>query len=154
MTRLREQAENIPATKQERERKKQEEYARIEQQAAQAKDPITRAAILAANARPSINHRTMIRTNEDEQQASMTWHKTFGSWALDALLNDSDEILPEDTDPTPRRVFVVSAHDEYNHCVHCGQPIANAKAHRNPFKNTTRITCPHCGYVFEFILKK
>lgn len=107
-----------------------------------------------------------------QRQVAPGSERTFGQWAIQALLDDDDSIAPEaskqdeknhddDTDPTGqpshpsrRRVFIVSANDEYNFCSWCGHRIPDtARVRHDRANNTTIIECPHCRRELEYILK-
>lgn len=104
-----------------------------------------------------------------QRQVAPGSERTFGQWAIQALLDDKDEdgIAPEASkqderhettgQPTPprrRRVFIVSANDEYNFCAWCGHRIpGTARARHARASNTTIIECPHCRRELEYVLR-
>lgn len=109
-----------------------------------------------------------------QRQVAPGSERTFGQWAIQALLDDENEdgIAPgaskqdeknHDADtgqarqpsrPSRRRVFIVSANDEYNFCQWCGHRIpGTARARHNKASSTTIIECPHCRRELEYILK-
>lgn len=101
-----------------------------------------------------------------QRQVSPGSERTFGQWAIQALLDDEDGIAQgaskqderhEATgNPTPprRRVFIVSANDEYNFCQWCGHRIpGTARARHDRASNTTIIECPHCRRELEYVLR-
>lgn len=107
-----------------------------------------------------------------QRQVAPGSERTFGQWAIKALLDDEDSIATEaskqdnknydaDTDPagqpsrpSRRRVFIVSANDEYNFCSWCGHRIPDtARIRHDKASNTTIIECPHCRRELEYILK-
>lgn len=109
-----------------------------------------------------------------QRQVAPGSERTFGQWAIQALLDDKDEdgIAPEaskqdekkhDADtgpawqpsrPSHRRVFIVSANDEYNFCAWCGHRIpGTARARHDRASNTTIIECPHCRRELEYVLR-
>lgn len=107
-----------------------------------------------------------------QRQVAPGSERTFGQWAIQALLDDEDSIATEaskqdeknhdaDTDPagrpsrpSNRRVFIVSANDEYNFCSWCGHRIPDtARVRHDKASNTTIIECPHCRRELEYILK-
>lgn len=93
--------------------------------------------------------------------------RTFGQWAIQALLDDEngthdqgaskqDERHETTGQPaTPRRrVFIVSANDEYNFCQWCGNRIpGTARVRHDRASNTTIIECPHCRRELEYVLR-
>lgn len=107
-----------------------------------------------------------------QRQVAPGSERTFGQWAIQALLDDDDGIATEtskqdeknhDADtsqakqpsrPPRRRVFIVSANDEYNFCSWCGHRIPDtARVRHDRASNTTIIECPHCRRELEYILK-
>lgn len=101
-----------------------------------------------------------------QRQVSPGSERTFGQWAIQALLDDEngiaqgtskqDERTETAGNPTPprRRVFIVSAADEYNFCAWCGHRIpGTARVRHDKASNTTIIECPHCRRELEYILK-
>ena len=103
-----------------------------------------------------------------QRQIAPGSERTFGQWAIQALLDDEDEdgIAPgtskqderheETGNPTPprRRVFIVSANDEYNFCSWCGHRIPDtARVRHDKASNTTIIECPHCRRELEYVLR-
>lgn len=107
-----------------------------------------------------------------QRQVAQGSERTFGQWAIQALLDDEntnnqgtskqDGKNPDaDADPagrpsrpSRRRVFIVSAADEYNFCAWCGHRIpGTARARHDKASNTTIIECPHCRRELEYILK-
>lgn len=101
-----------------------------------------------------------------QRQVAPGSERTFGQWAIQALLDDEDGIDPEaskqderqkETDkpaPPRRRVFIVSANDEYNFCSWCGHRIPDtARVRHDRANNTTIIECPHCRRELEYILR-
>lgn len=103
-----------------------------------------------------------------QRQVSQGSERTFGQWAIQALLDDKDEdgIAPEASkqderhettgQPAPprRRVFIVSANDEYNFCAWCGHRIpGTARVRHDKASNTTIIECPHCRRELEYVLR-
>lgn len=107
-----------------------------------------------------------------QRQVAPGSERTFGQWAIQALLDDDDGIAPEaskqdeknhdaGTDPTGqpsrpsrRRVFIVSANDEYNFCSWCGHRIPDtARVRHDKASNTTIIECPHCRRELEYVLR-
>ena len=105
-----------------------------------------------------------------QRQVAPGSERTFGQWAIQALLDDEDGITPgaskqdgntPDADqagrpsrPSRRRVFIVSANDEYNFCSWCGHRIPDtARVRHDKASNTTIIECPHCRRELEYILK-
>lgn len=105
-----------------------------------------------------------------QRQVATGSERTFGQWAIQALLDDDDGIAQgtskqdeknPDADPAGRpsrpnrrRVFIVSAADEYNFCAWCGHRIpGTARVRHDKASNTTIIECPHCHRELEYILK-
>lgn len=103
-----------------------------------------------------------------QRQVAPGSERTFGQWAIQALLDDEGGTVPERTskqderheavgNPTPprhRRVFIVSANDEYNFCQWCGHRIpGTARVRHDKASNTTIIECPHCRRELEYVLK-
>lgn len=104
-----------------------------------------------------------------QRQVAPGSERTFGQWAIQALLDDDDEdgIAPgtskqderheETGNPTQsrrRRVFIVSANDEYNFCSWCGHRIPDtARVRHDRASNTTIIECPHCRRELEYVLR-
>lgn len=105
-----------------------------------------------------------------QRQVAPGSERTFGQWAIQALLDDEGGIAPgankqegknPDADPagrpsrpSHRRVFIVSANDEYNFCSWCGHRIpSTARVRHDQASNTTIIECPHCRRELEYILK-
>lgn len=107
-----------------------------------------------------------------QRQVAPGSERTFGQWAIQALLDDEntnnqgtskqDGKNPDaNTDqagrpsrPSRRRVFIVSANDEYNFCQWCGHRIpGTARARHDKASNTTIIECPHCRRELEYILR-
>lgn len=109
-----------------------------------------------------------------QRQVAPGSERTFGQWAIQALLDDEntnnqgiskqDGKNPDaaaDADPagrpsrpSRRRVFIVSAADEYNFCAWCGHRIpGTARVRHDKASNTTIIECPHCRRELEYILK-
>ena len=105
-----------------------------------------------------------------QRQVAPGSERTFGQWAIQALLDDEknahdpgtskqDEKSPAaapapETNLPRRRVFIVSANDEYNFCQWCGHRIpGTARARHDRASNTTIIECPHCRRELEYVLK-
>ena len=102
-----------------------------------------------------------------QRQVAPGNERTFGQWAIQALLDNDDGTAPEASkqdespeaagNPTPprrRRVFIVSANDEYNFCAWCGHHIpGTARARHDRASNTTIIECPHCQRELEYVLR-
>lgn len=102
-----------------------------------------------------------------QRQVSPGSERTFGQWAIQALLDDDGSIAQEASkqderheateNPTPprhRRVFIVSANDEYNFCQWCGHRIpGTARVRHDKASNTTIIECPHCRRELEYVLR-
>lgn len=102
-----------------------------------------------------------------QRQVAPESERTFGQWAIQALLDDEDDIATEASkqddrheetgNPTTsrhRRVFIVSANDEYNFCAWCGHRIpGTARARHDRASNTTIIECPHCRRELEYALR-
>lgn len=107
-----------------------------------------------------------------QRQVAPGSERTFGQWAIQALLDDEDGIAQgaskqdeknhdADTDPagqpsrpSHRRVFIVSANDEYNFCSWCGHRIPDtARVRHDKESNTTIIECPHCRRELEYVLR-
>lgn len=101
-----------------------------------------------------------------QRQVAPGSERTFGQWAIQALLDDEngiaqgaskqDERHEATGSPTPprRRVFIVSANDEYNFCQWCGHRIpGTARARHDRASNTTIIECPHCRRELEYVLR-
>ena len=101
-----------------------------------------------------------------QRQVAPGSERTFGQWAIQALLDDEDAHDPGASkqderqeaagNPTPprRRVFIVSANDEYNFCSWCWHRIpGTARVRHDKANNTTIIECPHCRRELEYILK-
>lgn len=102
-----------------------------------------------------------------QRQVAPGSERTFGQWAIQALLDDEDGIATEaskqderreeagkPTPPRRRRVFIVSANDEYNFCQWCGHRIPNtARTRHDKASNTTIIECPHCQRELEYVLR-
>lgn len=105
-----------------------------------------------------------------QRQVAPGSERTFGQWTIQALLDD--EKNAHDTGaskqdgkshtaapasgktPSRRRVFIVSANDEYNFCQWCGHRIpGTARAKHDRTSNTTIIECPHCRRELEYILR-
>ena len=102
-----------------------------------------------------------------QRQVAPRSERTFGQWAIQALLDDENGTAPRASkqderheaagSPTPprrRRVFIVSANDEYNFCAWCGHHIpGTARARHDRASNTTIIECPHCRRELEYVLR-
>lgn len=102
-----------------------------------------------------------------QRQVAQGSERTFGQWAIQALLDDENgittgiskqderhEATEQPTPPSRRRVFIVSANDEYNFCAWCGHRIpGTARARHDKASNTTIIECPHCRRKLEYILR-
>lgn len=101
-----------------------------------------------------------------QRQVAPGSERTFGQWAIQALLDDEGANAQEESkqdekpeaagNPTSprRRVFIVSANDEYNFCSWCGHRIpSTARVRHDKASNTTIIECPHCHRELEYILK-
>lgn len=102
-----------------------------------------------------------------QRQVAPGSERTFGQWAIQALLDDENGAAPRASkqderneaagSPTPprrRRVFIVSANDEYNFCAWCGHHIpGTARARHDRASNTTIIECPHCRRELEYVLR-
>lgn len=101
-----------------------------------------------------------------QRQVAPGSERTFGQWAIQALLDDEDgtaqgtskqdERHEATGNPTPhrRRVFIVSANDEYNFCSWCGHRIPDtARVRHDRANNTTIIECPHCQRELEYTLR-
>ena len=102
-----------------------------------------------------------------QRQVAPGSERTFGQWAIQALLDDEDGIATEASKqderheetgkptPPPRcRVFIVSANDEYNFCSWCGHRIPDtARVRHDKASNTTIIECPHCRRELEYVLR-
>lgn len=107
-----------------------------------------------------------------QRQVAPGSERTFGQWAIQALLDNDDATATgtskqdeknhdAGTDPTEqpnrpprRRVFIVSANDEYNFCAWCGHRIpGTARARHDRASNTTIIECPHCRRELEYVLR-
>lgn len=120
-----------------------------------------------ADSRPDVDD--LLYRLDLQRQVAPGSERTFGQWAIQALLDDEDEdgIAPRTSkqderneatgNPTPprhRRVFIVSANDEYNFCSWCGHRIPDtARVRHDKASNTTIIECPHCRRELEYILK-
>lgn len=102
-----------------------------------------------------------------QRQVAPGSERTFGQWAIQALLDDKGANAQEESkqderheatgNPTPprhRRVFIVSANDEYNFCQWCGHRIpGTARVRHDKASNTTIIECPHCRRELEYVLR-
>lgn len=102
-----------------------------------------------------------------QRQVAPGSERTFGQWATQALLDDEDANAQEESkqdekpeaagNPAPprhRRVFIVSANDEYNFCSWCGHRIpSTARVRHDKASNTTIIECPHCRRELEYVLR-
>ena len=106
-----------------------------------------------------------------QRQVAPGSERTFGQWAIQALIDDEknahdpktskqDEKNHDAPDTAQagshprRRVFIVSANDEYNFCQWCGHRIpGTARARHDRASNTTIIECPHCRRELEYILR-
>lgn len=105
-----------------------------------------------------------------QRQVAPGSERTFGQWAIQAMLDDDDGIAQgtskqdeknpnadpagRPSRPSRRRVFIVSAADEYNFCAWCGHRIpGTARVRHDKASNTTIIECPHCRRELEYILK-
>ena len=103
-----------------------------------------------------------------QRQVAPGSERTFGQWAIQALLDDENdthdqgtskqdkrhEATGNPTNPRRRRVFIVSANDEYNFCTWCGHRIpGTARARHDKASNTTIIECPHCRRELEYVLR-
>ena len=102
-----------------------------------------------------------------QRQVSPGSERTFGQWAIQALLDDEDtndqgeskqdekpEAAGNPAPPRHRRVFIVSANDEYNFCSWCGHRIpSTARVRHDQANNTTIIECPHCRRELEYVLR-
>ena len=103
-----------------------------------------------------------------QRQVAQGSERTFGQWAIQALLDDENGITTgtskqderheateqQPTPPSRRRVFIVSANDEYNFCAWCGHRIpGTARVRHDKASNTTIIECPHCRRELEYILR-
>lgn len=102
-----------------------------------------------------------------QRQVAPGSERTFGQWAIQALLDDDDGIATEaskqderneetgsQTSPRRRRVFIVSANDEYNFCSWCGHRIPDtARVRHDRANNTTIIECPYCRRELEYVLR-
>lgn len=103
-----------------------------------------------------------------QRQVAPGSERTFGQWAIQALLDDEDgtptgaskqqdeshEETEHQAHPRHRRVFIVSANDEYNFCQWCGHRIpGTARVRHDKANNTTIIECPHCQRELEYILR-
>lgn len=102
-----------------------------------------------------------------QRQVAPRSERTFGQWAIQALLDDEDtndqgeskqderqEAAGNPAHPRRRRVFIVSANDEYNFCQWCGHRIPRtARIRHDKASNTTIIECPHCRRELEYVLR-
>lgn len=102
-----------------------------------------------------------------QRQVAPGSERTFGQWAIQALLDDEDtndkgeskqderqEAAGNPTPPRHRRVFIVSANDEYNFCSWCGHRIpSTARVRYDQASNATIIECPHCRRELEYVLR-
>lgn len=106
-----------------------------------------------------------------QRQVAPGSERTFGQWAIQALLDDEKNAHDPRTSkqdgrnqaatatatadrPPRRRIFIVSANDEYNFCSWCGHRIpGTARARHDRASNTTIIECPHCRRELEYILR-
>lgn len=102
-----------------------------------------------------------------QRQVAPGSEHTFGQWAIQALLDDENAPAPgtskqderheatgNQANPRRRRVFIVSANDEYNFCAWCGHRIpGTARAKHDFVSNTTIIECPHCQRELEYVLR-
>lgn len=119
-----------------------------------------------SSARPAADN--LLYRLDLQRQVAPGSERTFGQWAIQALLDDEDEdgIAPRTSKqderneatgkPTPhrRRVFIVSANDEYNFCSWCGHRIPEtARVRHDRANNTTIIECPHCRQELEYVLR-
>lgn len=117
-----------------------------------------------AGSRPDVDD--LLYRLDLQRQVAPGSERTFGQWAIQALLDDDDgtdtEASKQDErneatgDPTPprRRVFIVSANDEYNFCSWCGHRIPDtARVRHDKASNTTIIECPHCRRELEYVLR-
>lgn len=118
-----------------------------------------------AGSRPDVDD--LLYRLDLQRQVAPGSERTFGQWAIQALLDDEDDIATEASkqderqetagNPTPprrRRVFIVSANDEYNFCSWCGHRIPDtAQVRHDRANNTTIIECPHCRRELEYVLR-
>lgn len=103
-----------------------------------------------------------------QRQVAPGSERTFGQWAIQALLDDENgthaqgtskqdernEATGNPTSPRRRRVFIASANDEYNFCQWCGHRIpGTARVRHDKASNTTIIECPHCRRELEYVLR-
>lgn len=118
-----------------------------------------------AGSRPAADN--MLYRLDLQRKVAPGSERTFGQWAIQALLDDEngthdqgaskqDERHETTGQPaTPRRrVFIVSANDEYNFCQWCGHRIpGTARVRHDRASNTTIIECPHCRRELEYVLR-
>lgn len=102
-----------------------------------------------------------------QRQIAPGSERTFGQWTIQALFDDENgiaqgankqderpETTEQPTNPRRRRVFIVSANDEYNFCAWCGHRIpSTARVRHDRASNTTIIECPHCRRELEYVLR-